>query len=214
MATLSMAQIKTLVNSAYSQMTGTTDATNALNLIDFTDTGSASLTGKTEQWVKSLVGVITKNWFTDASYRTQYKDVFFEDSEQFGAIIQAISIDSPEVRDNSAWQSFTSGVSTVGQYTIYLPVVDTKYYTKSSAWAIPITFSGEQLKPAFHNESEISELVSFIHVVVDNALIQHMKDMNSLNRNNFIAEKYKFQTDNPTTGKNTPIFLLTMKRRI
>lgn len=191
MATLNNEQIKAIVNEAYKQATGTETIDN-IDLSAFSDVGSDNVTGLREKFTKALIGVVTKNWFTDSSYRSQYRDVFFEDSERFGAIVQAISVEAPEVQDNSAWNDFVSGTSKVGQYTVYLPVVHSKYYTKSESWALPITITGEQWDTAFRNMSELSGFVSYILMVVDNKIVEHMENMNMLNRNNFIAEKIQY----------------------
>lgn len=191
MATLNNEQIKAIVNEAYKQATGTETIDN-IDLSAFSDVGSDSVTGLREKFTKALIGVVTKNWFTDSSYRSQYRDVFFEDSERFGAIVQAISVEAPEVQDNSAWNDFVSGTSKVGQYTVYLPVVHSKYYTKSESWALPITITGEQWDTASRNMSELSGFVSYILMVVDNKIVEHMENMNMLNRNNFIAEKIQY----------------------
>ena len=188
MATLTNEQIKTIVNEAYKQATGQ-EAVGNIDLSIFSDIGSAEVTGLREKFTKALIGVITKNWFTDTSYRSQYRDVFFEDSERFGAIVQAISVEAPEVQDNSAWNDFVSGTSKVGQYTVYLPVVHSKYYTKSESWSLPITITGEQWDTAFRNENELSAFVSYVLMIVDNKIVEHMENMNMMNRNNFIAEK-------------------------
>ena len=191
MATLNNEQIKAIVNEAYKQATGTETIDN-IDLSVFSDVGSDSVTGLREKFTKALIGVVTKNWFTDTSYRSQYRDVFFEDSERFGAIVQAISVEAPEVQDNSAWNDFVSGTSKVGQYTVYLPVVHSKYYTKSESWALPITITGEQWDTAFRNMSELSGFVSYVLMVVDNKIVEHMENMNMMNRNNFIAEKIQY----------------------
>lgn len=192
MAKLSNAQIKDLVNTAYKQFTGKEDIVAPLDLTAFCDMGAESIGDNRERFTNALIGVITKNWFLDTSYRSQYNDIFYEDNERFGAIIQAISVEAPEAKDNEAWKDFESGVSKVGQYTVYLPIVSTKYYTKSSSWAIPITISWEQWDTAFHNETELTSFVNYVFMVVDNALVQHMEDMNDENRNNFISEKIAY----------------------
>lgn len=191
MATLNNEQIKTIVNSAYAQATGDENVTS-IDLSAFSDIGSNSVTGLKEKFTKALIGILTKNWFSDTSYRSQYRDVFFEDSEKFGAIVQAISVEAPEVQDNSAWNDFVSGTSKVGQYTVYLPVVHSKYYTKSESWALPITITGEQWDTAFKNMTELSAFVSYVLMVVDNKIVEHMENMNMMNRNNFIAEKIQY----------------------
>lgn len=192
MAKLSNAQIKDLVNTAYKQFTGKEDIKAPLDLTAFCDMGAEAIGDNRERFTNALIGVITKNWFLDTSYRSQYNDIFYEDNERFGAIIQAISVEAPEAKDNEAWKDFESGVSKVGQYTVYLPIVSTKYYTKSSSWAIPITISWEQWDTAFHNETELTSFVNYVFMVVDNALVQHMEDMNDENRNNFISEKIAY----------------------
>ena len=192
MAKLSNAQIKDIVNAAYKQFTGKEDIVAPLDLTAFCDMGSESIGDNRERFTNALIGVITKNWFLDTSYRSQYNDIFYEDNERFGAIIQAISVEAPEAKDNEAWKDFESGVTKVGQYTVYLPIVSTKYYTKSSSWAIPITISWEQWDTAFHNETELTSFVNYVFMVVDNALVQHMEDMNDENRNNFISEKIAY----------------------
>ena len=200
MAKLSNAQIKDLVNTAYKQFTGKEDIATPLDLTAFCDMGAESIGDNRERFTNALIGVITKNWFLDTSYRSQYNDIFYEDNERFGAIIQAISVEAPEAKDNEAWKDFESGVSKVGQYTVYLPIVSTKYYTKSSSWAIPITISWEQWDTAFHNETELTSFVNYVFMVVDNALVQHMEDMNDENRNNFISEKIAYSKNPEAKG--------------
>ena len=185
---LNTTQINAIVNEAYKQMTGK-EALSVEDLSSFSDNGTADIQALRSQFTGKLLNVIAKNWYTDTSYRSSYRDVFFEDSSRFGAITQMISVSVPEVRENSAWKSFTSGVSTVGNYTIYLPVVDTKYYVKSESWALPITITGEQWDTAFKSREALDDFVAYIFMVVDNALVQHMEDLNAANRNHFIAEK-------------------------
>lgn len=199
MGKLSNAQIKTIVNSAYAQMTGQDDLTQ-LDLSAFVDGGSNSIADNREKFTGALLGVITKNIYTDTAYRSEYKDDFYVDSEEFGAITQMIHVEIPNVIDDSAWKDFTSGVTTVGQYTVYLPVVDNKLYNKSSSWALPISITGEQWDTAMHNASELATFVNYIFMCVDNKIVQHMEDMNDENRNNFIGEKILYSATEGATG--------------
>lgn len=191
---LTNVQIDAIVNDAYRQMTGK-DALTAEDLSNFSDTGVADVQALRSQFTGKLLGVIAKNWYTDTSYRSTYKDVFFEDSSRFGAITQAISVEVPEVKENSAWKGFVSGTSTVGQYTIYLPLCDTRYFVKSESFSLPITITGEQWDTAFKDKESLSDFVSYIFMCVDNALVQHMEDLNGANRNHFIAEKINAQNN-------------------
>lgn len=201
MATLTNTQIKDLMNQAYNQFTGNQGTDSAIDLSAF-DTGMSGdeLVALKNRFTKELIAVCTKNWFMDTSYRGTYNDPFYEDSSRFGAITQMISATVPEVKENSAWNSFESGVTKVGQYTVYLPVVDTRYYAKSESWALPITISGEQWDTAFRNESELGDFVAYIFMMVDNAIVQHMEDLNNANRNHFIAEKIHYATSEGAKG--------------
>ena len=202
--TLNNNAVYTVVNAARTQALGggNTAAVAALDLHDIIDAGGSSdVIGSVESFTKALINVLVKNWFTDTSYRSSYVDPFFEDEARFGAITQLISVTVPEVKASSNWTSITSGTTALGQYTIYLPVVDTKYYGKSASFELPIAVTGNQWNTAFKSEDELRNFVSYILMCVDNALVVHLEDMSNMNRNNFIAEKYKAATAvTPTPG--------------
>lgn len=200
MATLKNEQIRTIVNTAYNEMTGITDIQAPLDLSAFCDNGSNAITDDREKFTKALLGVLTRTIYTDSSYRSEYKDVFYEDSEKFGAIVQMIHAEMPDVIEDSAWKDFTSGVTTVGQYTVYLPVVDNKLYNKSTSWALPLTISGEQMDTAFRNETELRSFINYLFMCLDNKIAEHMENMNDENRNNFIAEKILYAQNPEAKG--------------
>lgn len=196
---LTNTQINAIVNEAYKQYTGKEDI-DQIDLSNFSDGGEKEIADKREKFTGALLGVLTKNWFTDSSYRSQYKDVFFEDTAQFGAIVQSISASVPEVQANPAWQDFVSGTSKVGEYTVYLPVVESTYYTKSESWALPLTITGEQWDTAFYNRSGLDEFVAYLFLVLDNALTLHIENMNNMNRNQYIAEKIIYSIGDDPQG--------------
>ena len=201
--TLNNNQVATVVNAAIAQSTGAS-AGGTLDLEGIIDAGNdSSVIGSREQFTKSLLNVLIKNWFTDSSYRGEYKNPFFEDSARFGSIIQAISVDVPDVQASRCWQDFGNGqgqVSTVGSYSVYLPVVHSQYYGKTISWELPITLTDEQWDTAFHSADELAEFVSYILLVVDNMLVAHMEDMDAENRNNFMAEKIAYSNSQGATG--------------
>ena len=133
MPSLNNNQIYTLVNSAYTQVLGG-NAIATEDLSAFTDEGDASgsLAAYKDQWVNALINICARNWFTDTSYRSEYVDPFFEDSREYGAIIQLISATVPQVQESHAWQTFVSGTSVAGQYTLFMPLVDAKLYGKAA----------------------------------------------------------------------------------
>ena len=197
---LTNTQIQNVVNQAYKEFTGQENIVGGIDLSQFTDNGTADVTAVRSRFTGKLISVLAKNMFTDSSYATEYTDVFYEDEANFGAIVQSISVEVPEVKENSAWNDFETGVTKVGQYTVFLPVVDTKYYAKSTSWELPITITGEQWDTAFTSEGELNNFVSYIFMVLNNAILLHRENMNQENRNNFIAEKLKAQTNPEVKG--------------
>lgn len=189
---LTNVQVTNIVNEAYLMATGQTSLETPISLVDLIDNGKNAVGDLREQFTKSLIAVCTKNWITTTSYRGEYNDPFFVDSNRWGAITQLIDIEVGDVQDASNWNEFVSGTTKVGQYTVYLPVVSTKLYAKSSSYALPITISWNQWETAFRSESELNSFVSYVFMAVDNAIVQHIEDMNTANRNNFIAEKINY----------------------
>ena len=182
--------VDTTVNLAYAMATGQKDVTT-LTLKDIIDAGSSdggTLVGKKEQFTKALISLWAKDLYTDRE-ATEDDDPYYVDSREWGAITQVISAQAPEVRESHAWKEFTSGSSTVGTYTVYLPIVNTKYYGKSNSWELPITISYEQYADAFKDAEGFNAFRSYVTLVVRNAIKKHRKDMNDANRNNFMAEK-------------------------
>lgn len=181
------------VNLAYSMATGIKDV-ETLTLKDIIDAGNpdgGALAGKKEQFTKALISLWAKNIFTDRE-ADEDDDPYYVDTREWGAITAMISAQAPEVKESHAWKEFTSGTSTVGTYTVYLPIVSAKYYGKSNSWELPISISYEQYSDAFTGADGFNAFRSYIFVVVRNALKKHRKDMNDANRNNFMAEKIYF----------------------
>lgn len=196
-------QVASVLNEAFKISTGQEDVI-ALDLSNVVDVGNnENVLKEKESFTEALCAALVKNWFTDSSYRTEYSDPFFEDAERFGAIIQAISIDVPEVQRSHAWNDFKpvqGQPATAGVYELYLPVIDTKYYGKSVSWELPICITNEQWDTAFRDEAGVRGLVEYVLLCVDNALISHMENMNNANRNNFIAEKVKYSQSADAEG--------------
>ena len=200
MAVLNNNQVATLVNSAIAQATGSSNIATAA-LEEIVDRGNdASVIGSVEQFTKSLLNVMIGNWYTDRSYRSQYDDPFFQNSEAFAAIASFITIQAPDVTASHAWTDFVSGTTTAGVYTLYLPTVDQRVYGKSISWELPVAITDEQWNTAFHSAAELAAFVNQIFLVVDNALVMHMEDMDRANRNNFMALKIEAQADPLNTG--------------
>lgn len=196
---LSTADIHSIVNSAYQQFTGDSGAV-LTDIRDLVDEGAADIAALRSKFTGALLAQVTKNFYTQTSAESEYDDPFYQDAEEFGAICQMISATVPEAQSNPAWQNFVSGTTEVGTYTVYLPVVNTKYFTRQSAFSIPLTISGEQWNQAFRDNEGLSEFVQFLNLVMGNAILAHREEMNEMNRNNFIAEKLNAAADQTVDG--------------
>lgn len=187
-------QINTFLNTAYAMLTGTSDV-DALSTAQIIDVGAATISANKEQFFGSLINVMMKNVFPDAEYEPTENDVFFVDAEQYGAIMQVISVDIPQAVSNPAWAQFVSAYDDYAHATrlhdtpVYIPVVNSRMYQSTDSWAIPLTITGEQLDTAVHNAAELEALAARLWLSVNNAKSIHLENMDRVNRNNFIANK-------------------------
>jgi hypothetical protein len=127
--------------------------------------------------------------YTDAAWTDKYGDIFFQNSEQFGAIVQIINTEMPEVRRNRAWDQITTGQTTIGSNVVYLPVVKEQLVGGTSSWAVPYAVSGTQMDSAFRNASGLSRFIGYVQLSAENAIKYHLTRMSAANRNNYMMEK-------------------------
>lgn len=194
MATLNNNKVNVILNELYTEFTGQAVST-PIPTADFVDSGkdAATILGSKEQFTKALINRLVKNMFTDAEYRGGFDDIFFEDSEKYGAIVQTISMDMPDVQESHAWREITSGVTTAGSYTLFTPIINAKIFGKSVSWEIPVAISDEQWNSAVNSEAELNTLVNYVFLAMANKISYHFESINMTNRNNFLAEKIHYQ---------------------
>lgn len=196
-------QVASIVNEAVAMATGREEI-STLDLSAIIDNGNdPTVIGSKEQFTNALTNVISKRWFTDSKYRSDMSDIFFEDSEKFGAIVEAVSIEMPEAKESHAWKDFTpkqGNPATVGVYEVMLPIVHSQLYGKSISYEVQIAITNEQWDTAFHSASELSQFVNYIFVQVDNAMMLHLETMAMANRNDFISEKVQYANSDDATG--------------
>lgn len=192
--TLNNNKINVVLNELYAEFTGQAVST-PIPTKDFVDTGNdaSTILSSKEQFTKALINRLVKNMFTDAEYRGGFDDIFFEDSEKYGAIVQTISIDMPDVQESHAWREITSGVTTAGTYTLFTPIINAKIFGKSVSWEIPVAISDEQWNSAVTSEAELNTLVNFVFLAMSRKISYHFESINMTNRNNFMAEKIHYQ---------------------
>ena len=200
-----MAETKTTFNTdihsflqdATNQILGA-DARETLTLTDIVDIGKTWDFSQKEQWVKELSGMFIKDMYTDRAYKDKRNDVFFEDAARFGAVVRIINMEMPDLIENRSWTQVTSGVTTIGSNTVYLPIVNQQLFGATDSWGVSIAYTGNQLDAAFENEAGLLEFESYVKLMAKNAIEVHRATMNSVNRNNYIGEKIHAGN---TTGK-------------
>ena len=191
-------QINTILNEVYKEITGQ-EASKPITAKDIVDTGNDAnviLTSK-EQFTKALINRIAMNMFTDTAYEGD-DDEFWVDSSEYGAIVQIISVQAPEVQESHAWRDISSGVTTAGQYTLFTPIINAQLFGRSVSWELPICITNEQWDTAVTNAEELMRLVNYVFLSVDSKIKMHLESLNMTNRNNFMAEKIDYATKNAT----------------
>lgn len=202
--TIDNASAYAIVNAAYKQAVGA-NAVDTLDLSDFCDSGVAfeSLQIGRDKFFKALIDQVV-NFYNDTSYASEYQDPYYVESRRFANIVQMINAQAPEVQASHAWKDMapvtdsstgTTTYATVGQYEVKPATVSADYFTKSVSWELPLAITTEQLTDAFKSETELRGFVDYIFVVVDNALTAHRENMNSANRNSFMAHKIMASND-------------------
>lgn len=165
------------------------------SLVDFVDGGTAynaiQEIGQ-DQFYKALIAAGVKNFFTDSAFIDSYEDPFYLDSREFSGILAHIHAEAPAVQASHAWNTFVSGTTQLGQYTIYTCLLSEKLYGLSSSYELPIALNDEQMKDCFRSEEDLAEFTAYLMVTVQNALKQHRKDQSAMNRANWIGEKIAY----------------------
>lgn len=196
--------IHSFLQDATNQILGA-EARDTLTLQDIIDVGQTWDFSQKEQWVKTLTGMHIKDLYTDRAYKDKRNDVFYEDSAKFGAVVRIINMEMPDIIENRSWTQVTSGTTTIGANTVYLPIVNQQLFGATDSWGVSIAYTGTQLNAAFESESGLLEFDNYVKLMAKNAIEVHRATMNSVNRNNYIAEKIHAGN---TTGKVNVINLV------
>lgn len=196
--------IHATLQAATDQITGA-EARDTVDLQGIVDAGSEWNFDLREQWVKTLTGMYIKDMYPDRAYKDRRNDVFFEDSARFGAITRIISMEMPDLIENRSWIDVTSGTTTIGSNTVYLPIVKQQLFGATDSWGVSIAYTGNQLDAAFESVEGLLEFDSYVKLMAQNAIELHRATMNSMNRNNYMVEKINAGN---TTGKINVINLI------
>lgn len=202
-------QCAEILNSAFAMSTGSEEV-GTLNLSGIIDRGAdPSVIGSVEQFTKALMNVLVRRIWSDAEYRGSLDSPFWEDEEAFGAIIECVSIDYPEVTDSKAWTDFSPTVNsetgeityvTIGTYEVRPLGVTAKHYGATHSWELPYSYSLTQFKTAFRSEADMREYIMKMAVIVKNALTIHLENLDNMNRNALMASVLAYNSGENVTG--------------
>lgn len=190
-------QVQAFLNAAADQAKGKEAITQQM-YDDIVHEAGDWTVGQKEEFLGELSAQYVTTMYTDSAWTDKYDDPYYQDSEEFGSIVQIINTEMPEVRENRAWDEITSGVTTIGSNVVYLPVVKEQLTGGSSSWALPYAFTGTQMNTAFRDASGLRRFESNVRVTAENSIRYHLKRMSDTNRNNYMAEKLNAGN---TTGK-------------
>lgn len=194
--------VTSLVSDVYQQMIGGDDI-DTVDLSKLVDIGKdANILDSKEAFTKTLANVIYNRLYTtDHIFDPVESDPFYVNANEWGAILSAVSVETPDtIIANRAWTDYTSGVSTVGTSTVYLPAISELLFGGSVSWSIPVSITKEMWQTAFLNAEGLSRLVNAVYVACRNGVTEHRLAMDRANRNNFIGELIHYAGTVSATG--------------
>ena len=181
-------QINTFLTSAAEQATGKVQEAE----LDYDgvihDAGDWTW-GEKEQFLGALSAQWADTIYTDSEWTDKYGDLFYKDADEFGAIVQIINVELPEIRKNTAWDTITSGTTAIGSNIVYLPVVKEQLTGGTSSWALPYALTGTQMNAAFKDAAGLRRFETYVKLASENSAKYHLSRMSAANRNNFIMQK-------------------------
>lgn len=200
-------QINTFLTAAAEQATGKTVEAE----LDYDgvihDAGDWTW-GEKEQFLGALSAQWADTIYTDGEWNDKYGDLFYKNSDEFGAIVQIINVELPEIRKNTAWDTITSGTTAIGSNVVYLPVVKEQLTGGTSSWALPYALTGTQMNAAFKDAAGLRRFESYVKLASENSAKYHLSRMSAANRNNFIMSKMAAAESDEQTGKLHVVNLL------
>lgn len=200
-------QINTFLTSAAEQATGkiTGEALDYDGVIH--DAGDWTW-GQKEQFLGALSAQWADTIYTDSEWSDKYGDLFYKDADEFGAIVQIINVELPEIRKNTAWDTITSGETAIGSNIVYLPVVKEQLTGGTSSWALPYALTGTQMNAAFKDAAGLRRFETYVKLASENSAKYHLSRMSAANRNNFIMSKIQAAQSAQQAGKLHVVNLL------
>lgn len=160
-------QIYTLLNSVTQEIMGESVIVNEdlSNVVSIGETISG--TNNIDNYVKSLINHIGKVVFVSRPYSGSVPSVLM-DSWEFGSILEKVSCELPEAKENSEWnlqdgQSYDTGI-------FYKPKVNAKFFNSKVTFEIPMSFTVKQVTESFSNVNQLNGFYSMLYDSIDKSM--------------------------------------------
>ena len=194
--------VTTIVAKTYTQLTGA-EIIGTVNLKGLIGLGNeAGIIESKDAFLKTLANVMyDRIYTTDRDLMITENNVFYVNANEWGGILAAVDVDIPTTLiPNRSWAEMTSGVTTLGTSTAYLPSVTEKIYGPSISYSLPMTISHSMMKTAFKGEEDMLKFINAVYVACRNAIKEYHLGLDRANRNNFMAELISYAAGDSATG--------------
>lgn len=177
-------QVQAIVNSIANQSLGTTGLVSTDT--SFVDIGKAVLSSdeNISAWYNVLIDRIGRTVLAIREYRGANAALKREPFE-YGAILQKISFDIIEAKENTSWISQNNPHS--DPFAKNQTKVVQSFYDKWSTWEYDSTIPDIQLVTAFKNETEMLAFIDGIFMAAYNSLELAYENLSNLTRASFAA---------------------------
>lgn len=182
---MKVTQLYQLVNSATSEVLGTTDVLQE-DLSNIVDIGKSVIdSDNVDNYVRKLVNHIGKVVFKNRAYAGGVPSVLM-DSWEFGSILQKVSSALPDAEENESWK-LEAGKS-YDQDVFYQPQVEAKFFNSKVTFEIPMSFTEKQVKESFSSREQLNGFISMLTQSVENSMTVKLDALIMRAINNMTAE--------------------------
>lgn len=182
---MTVKQIYELINSVSGEVLGKTDIVKE-DLSGVVDMGTEVFNANAiDNYVKSLVNHIGKVVFVTRPYTGKVPSVLM-DSWEFGSILEKVSADVPDAKENKSWD-LTDG-ETYNQDVFYKPKVSAKFFNSRVTFEVPVSITERQVKESFSNAAQLNGFISMIYSAVEKSMTIKQDSLIMRTIDNMIAE--------------------------
>lgn len=182
---MEVSQVYQFVNTATAEVLGTSDLVQE-DLSNVVDVGESIFNANAfDRFVRSLVNHIGKVIFVTRPYAGSAPSVLM-DSWQYGSVLQKISSEMPEAKENESWD-LIDGAS-YDPNVFHAPVAESKFFNKMTTFEVTRSITEMQVKQSFSNATQLNGFISMIFNEIDKSLTVKTDALVMRAINNMIAE--------------------------